>query len=212
MADYDRGREGRRALAGIVVFAIVAGGLGLVWWNGKDKPVEEPEPVVAAEPAPEPVEEAWVEPAPEIVPAPQPVVEEEPVIEEVAVEPVACQFPGDGFVQYPHGFVPTDQYVEFDAPYYESGFDGAPTPLKPEDEEALKGGVCVMLLYDISVAGKPINISILETQPASPEADYYEAEATRLLATRTYAPGRRNDKPVRIDNNFLEIRFEPVLN
>ncbi|MCI5047459.1 MAG: hypothetical protein MRY59_08140 [Aquisalinus sp.] len=191
-----------RTIAVVVILLLVAGAAGVMWFmggnNGDDKTdiavLDTPE-VEPEEPEPAP----WEEPAPEILPP----VETEPVPEEPEVLPVACAFPGDGFVQTPHGFRPTQQFVEFDPPEYLSGYSGSSLPLIAEED----GEACVSLTYDISERGRPINVQVLDAQGRGGMAGDYADRARTALSTRRYLPGARNDKPIRIDNNFLMIRF-----
>ncbi|MCI5043943.1 MAG: energy transducer TonB [Aquisalinus sp.] len=193
-----------RTIAVAAILLLVAGAAGIMWFmganNGEDEkdiavldtPEVEPE---AVEPTPEP----WEEPAPEILPP----VEPEPLPEEPEIVPVACAFPGDGFIQAPHGFRPTQQFVEFDPPEYLSGYSGSSLPLIAEED----GEACVSLTYDISERGRPINVQVLDAKGREGTTSDYMDRARTALSTRRYLPGARNDKPVRIDNNFLIIRF-----
>ncbi|WP_306253103.1 hypothetical protein [Parvularcula sp. IMCC14364] len=195
-----------RLIAIVAILLLVAGGAGIMWFLGGndgeeesdiavlDVPAAEPDPV--EDPAPEP----WVEPEPEILPPTEP----DPLPEEPEVVPVACAFPGDGFIQAPHGFRPAQQYVEFDPPQYLSGYDGASLPLITDGD----GEACVALTYDISDRGRPVNVQVLDAQGREGVVDDYADRARTALSTRRYLPGARNDKPVRIDNNFLIVRFQ----
>ncbi len=204
MGDDDR--NGARTIAGLAILLLVGGAAGLMYFMGANQSAPAPEPQAVVEPAAalEPEPEVYLEPAPEILPAP-----DIPASADIEPDraPVICDFPGDGFVQYPHGFVPTDQYVAFDPPQYLSGYNGGPLPLSKQEDAPTDDEACAMVLYDISVDGRPINVSVLDVKPEGNNEEYYAALALQEVRTRRYAPGRRNEKPVRIDNNFLEVRF-----
>lgn len=173
-----------------------------------DTPEPQPEPaVIDVTPEPEPEEEVATVATGE----PTNLVPEEP--EPVAFAPAECLYPGDSFTPYPHGFSPMDGgFIDFDYPVYLTGYDGETLPLLDAPAEDPTQSVCVMLTYDIDTGGAPVNIGVYDSAMAQeydvavPLADY-ETSAIDALKTRRYQPGRRNDKPVRIDNNVMEVRF-----
>lgn len=160
-------------------------------------------------PAPVPASVEIREPDPVILPPEAPETGDVPVPEPVSIapeapEPVECQFPGDGYVTYPHGFNYLDEYVEFTYPEQVDGYQDDTLPIPDPD----LADVCVTVLFDISATGRVINISFLDVQPeAVADDEYYTKMVTDRLRTRRYQPGQRNGKPIRVNNFFETVRF-----
>ncbi|MGV6800994.1 MAG: energy transducer TonB [bacterium] len=148
----------------------------------------------------------YTEPAPEIIAAPASLGD----TEISTTPPIAqCAYPGDSYTPHPHGFDPLTDYVEFEYPIQIGGYDGEPLPVLVTNNNPDIQTACVMLFYDVSARGDVINVSVFDVQPELPVVDeYYPKTAVQQLRSRKFKPGTRNGKPVRIDNLFLEVRFD----
>ncbi|GGD07690.1 energy transducer TonB [Aquisalinus flavus] len=196
-----------RILAVLIVLAIAAFLLFMCSVNDIPDPVAEPATVE---------EIAEPESLPEPVIAPEPVIEPEPAPEPevVALDPASCTFPGDGFTPHPHGFRPEPgQYVDYDQPSLISGLDTTDRRgvAMPESYTGSGDSACVVVTYDIGADGVPLNAQVYDSALASgADPATFEDLALYYVGEMRYTPAERNGKPVRIDDNTDEIRFEAL--
>lgn len=196
-----------RILAVIIILGIAAVVLYMCT-TAEEEPAEEPLPPIVEEPAP------VVEPEPEPLPEaePQMTMAAEPEPEPVLLEPASCAYPGDGFMVTPHGFSPmAGQEIVYDDATYESGYNGAPLPMRDEVDLTVAPSACVIVTYDISASGRPVNVQVYDVaingDPAAEASAWYEREAIAQVGTRVYDPASRNGKAIRLDNNVMTVRF-----
>lgn len=190
----------RRIMAVLIVLAISAFLLFMCSMDDVPAPLEQPVAVEEIEPKPEPQTE------------PEPVIDPEP--EPVALAPAYCTFPGDGFTPHPHGFRPASgQYVDYDPPSLISGIDTSDDRgvAMPEIYTGTGDSACVVVTYDIGADGVPLNAQVYDSAVASgADPSTFEDLALYYVREMRFTPATRNGKPVRIDDNVDEIRFEAL--
>jgi len=196
----------RRILAVLIVLAIAAFLLFMCSMDDVPEPVAEPVTVDEIEPEPEP--EPVIEPESFVEPEPEP--EPEPI----ALAPAYCTIPGDSFTPHPHGFRPASrQYVDYDPPSLISGLDATDQRgvAMPESYTGTGDSACVVVTYDIGADGVPLNARVYDSAVASgADPSTFEDLALYYVGEMRYTPAERNGKPVRIDDNVDEIRFEAL--
>ena len=168
--------------------------------DGSQVPIDEECPL------PDPVRQCWDgSQVPESQPCPP-----EPLPEPDLAQ-AQCNYPGDGFTPTPHGFSPTaGQYVEYQDARREGGFRPSSQTLPmPPSYDGTGDSACVVVTYDISETGRPMNLSVYDSSVASDaNPALFEATARETVAEMRFTPAERNDKAIRLDNNVDVIRFE----
>lgn len=139
---------------------------------------------------------------------PEPQVEPAPIPEP---EPVFCIYPGDGFTPTPEGATPQIG-VDYEQPVPISGTNYGTLDLPVEADEEGLVQACVVMMYNLSNQGRPIDIEIYDAQPASSAgiAEIREKALATVKAMR-FKPARRNNKPVQLNYNVEEVRFGEAL-